>query len=145
MPLQLLAAPISLSIKLSTLAAHVLTAHTNFYVTGSSQTLFLRLKRGWVPEKLRIIAIAPSLAFSVDVIFNNYSYFIIIGCPLFIYSYCTFLVIVVKKTVNVTSNSDANNPIYEEIEDVVRHTDESGEIGTTNNEAYGINKKQLRI
>ncbi len=67
-------------------------------------------------------------------------YFIIIGCPLF---YCTFLVTVVKKTVNVTSNSDANNPIYEEIEDVVRHTDESGEIGTTNNEAYGIAIKDL--
>ncbi len=43
--------------------------------------------------------------------------------------------------VNVTSDAN-NNPIYEEIEDVVRHTHDSGEIGTANNEAYGINKKQ---
>ncbi len=48
---------------------------------------------------------------------------------------------VVEKTVNVTPDAN-NNPIYEEIEDVVRHTHESGEIGTANNEAYGINRKQ---
>ncbi len=53
---------------------------------------------------------------------------------------CIYCVIVV---VIWTEASDANNnPIYEEIEDVVRHTHESGEIGTANNEAYGINKKQ---
>ncbi len=45
--------------------------------------------------------------------------------------------------VNGTETSDANNnPIYEEIEEVVRHTHEGGEIGTANNEAYGINEKQ---